>query len=649
MLLSRALNRGYATSRFRWPVQFGLLNNDCLWVMDEIQLMGSGLATTTQFQAFRRKLGTAFGIQSLWMSATIRPEWLATVDFDHAHDAPGAPLGLGVEDKKHKVLKERFEAVKNLEAAPFEATGDGKGEAELALERHSPGTRTLVVVNTVKRAQAIYQVLRKRKAAVEVVLVHSRFRPPDREAALHRLLAEPGEQGVIGVCTQVVEAGVDVSAKTLITDLAPWGSLVQRFGRCNRRGEFGLSQEAKVIWIAPANLSDDKNLKPAPYLAEELRAAARQLGSLADVGPSKLPPFEDRLSFANVVRRKDVVELFDTTPDLAGADLDISRFIRETDRHDLLVFWRDVPDAGPSPDEPGPARAELCSVPVGDLDPQTRAMWRWDHLQKAWERPRVLCPGMVLMLRAAEGGYAPDVGWIRKETNTAPLAVGGAPPEANEEDLYVKSRVWKTLSAHTEEVVKELEGLIGQLPLGDSEWAAALRLAARWHDAGKAHPVFQGAVKDPPRDDCWGKAVAMAQYRPRGFRHELASALAMLGNRLPDLAAYLAAAHHGKVRLSIRSLPNERPPDGSPKRFARGVSEGDMLPETVLGGGVVMPATTLRLSFMDLGSDEETGPSWLARTLALRDGLGPFRLAFLEALLRVADWRASRNGEEGQG
>ena len=45
-LLSRALNRGFATSRFRWPIQFGLLNNDCMWVMDEVQLMGSGLATT---------------------------------------------------------------------------------------------------------------------------------------------------------------------------------------------------------------------------------------------------------------------------------------------------------------------------------------------------------------------------------------------------------------------------------------------------------------------------------------------------------------------------------------------------------------------------------------------------------------------------
>ncbi len=61
-LLSRALNRGYSMSRFRWPVHFGLLNNDCLWVMDEVQLMGAGLATTTQLDAFRTAAGAVFSV-----------------------------------------------------------------------------------------------------------------------------------------------------------------------------------------------------------------------------------------------------------------------------------------------------------------------------------------------------------------------------------------------------------------------------------------------------------------------------------------------------------------------------------------------------------------------------------------------------------
>src|SRR5947209_7359100 len=53
MLLSRALNRGYASARARWPMEFGLLNHDALWVMDEVQLMDVGLATSAQLQAFR--------------------------------------------------------------------------------------------------------------------------------------------------------------------------------------------------------------------------------------------------------------------------------------------------------------------------------------------------------------------------------------------------------------------------------------------------------------------------------------------------------------------------------------------------------------------------------------------------------------------
>ena len=35
-------------------------------------------------------------------------------------------------------------------------------------------------------------------------------------------------------------------------------------------------------------------------------------------------------------------------------------------------------------------------------------------------------------------------------------------------------------------------------------------------------------------------------------------------------------------------------------------------------------------------------PSWAERVIRLRDALGPFRLAYLEAILRAADMRASK-------
>ena len=57
MLISRALMRGYAMSRFRWPVDFALLHNDAQWVFDEVQLMSSGLATSTQLGRITATIG----------------------------------------------------------------------------------------------------------------------------------------------------------------------------------------------------------------------------------------------------------------------------------------------------------------------------------------------------------------------------------------------------------------------------------------------------------------------------------------------------------------------------------------------------------------------------------------------------------------
>ena len=90
MLLSRALMRGYASSRALWPMEFALLHEDAQWVFDEVQLMGAGRATSAQLDAFRqseadrarredRPRGTPS--LSLWISATLDPHWLATVDY----------------------------------------------------------------------------------------------------------------------------------------------------------------------------------------------------------------------------------------------------------------------------------------------------------------------------------------------------------------------------------------------------------------------------------------------------------------------------------------------------------------------------------------------------------------------------------------
>lgn len=647
MLLSRALNRGYAMSRYRWPVHFGLLNSDALWVIDEVQLLGAGLATTAQLQAFRRQFGTFGGAATFWMSATMEASWIETVDVEPAVDIPGASVGLTGADFEDNRLLARLDAPKPLTRA---TTRIGKIDelAEEVAGAHRLASRTLAIINTVRRAVQLYEALRKRKPAATLVLAHSRFRPPDRQRNVEKLLADVGAAGTIVVSTQVIEAGVDVSATTLFTELAPWPSLVQRFGRCNRRGD---EPNASIHWIdLPDEEKEQKGL-PAPYDLELLNQASKTLCDCADVRSTRLPSVEVPFAHRHVVRRKDVVELFDTTPDLAGHDVDVSRFIRDSTELDVFVFWR---EGEPGQDEPEPFRDELCPAPLTEVRDLVKkgklASWRWDYLEERWAPVRwatQIYPGLTLRLRSEDGGYAEEFGWRpSSRSQVPPVAVEAAANSERHGDDTMSEKDWQLLHEHTDRVVRAAELLAGAISLVEPLKRAVLD-AARWHDAGKAHDVFQRSLRrgDPMN----GPPGILAKSAVRGirhdrpcFRHELASGILALMHGQDDLVAYLAAAHHGKVRLSIRSLAHEKHPENPGLRFARGVWEGDLIQQADLGGGVVVSATRIDLSFMELGEGPR-GASWLARMLALRDreDLGAFRLAFLEALVRVADWRAS--------
>src|SRR5262249_7621236 len=142
---------------------------------------------------------------------------------------------------------------------------------------------TLIIVNNVARAQEVYSQLVKLKLADLIGLIHSRFRRHDRKKHEDLLHSRGGR---IVVATQVVEAGVDVSARTLITELALWSSLVQRFGRCNRCGEFK-GNEARVFWVN-LEIKDEKDALASPYEAEELALARKVLKTFEDAGPESL-------------------------------------------------------------------------------------------------------------------------------------------------------------------------------------------------------------------------------------------------------------------------------------------------------------------------------------------------------------------------
>ncbi|MBF8275018.1 MAG: hypothetical protein HW390_91 [Candidatus Brocadiaceae bacterium] len=107
------------------------------------------------------------------------------------------------------------------------------------LEHHN-GKRSIIILNTVTRAQNIYEEMTKRLegSTINVFLLHSRFYSEDRKKAEDKLKGWFGKEAtktnVILVTTQVVEAGIDISADNLHTEIAPLNSIIQRAGRCAR-------------------------------------------------------------------------------------------------------------------------------------------------------------------------------------------------------------------------------------------------------------------------------------------------------------------------------------------------------------------------------------------------------------------------------
>lgn len=586
MLLSRALNRGYASGRARWPLEFGLLSHDALWVMDEVQLMDVGLATSAQLQAFHgQDAGKGFRPRhTWWMSATLQPAWLKSVDTASRHDEwVTEPMVIPLEQRD----KELGSFSKGLSLTSIEA-GDAQAMARRALDEHQNladgeyGRITLVVCNTVNRACETFDALRALARASQVELVHSRFRPAERivwrERFLSRRACVAGADRII-VATQVVEAGVDISAGCVVTDLAPWPSLVQRFGRCARYGGRGVA-------IVVDRGRDESDV--LPYTTEELEAAWAALEKLTDVGLARLEVFEEALNDEerktlypyepkHLLLRRELEELFDTTPDLTGADLDISRFIRSGNERDLQVFWLDIPkdQKGKPKQQPPrrrrPLRDELCAVPFlrarewlcgeetktnrkSRLRPGMRA-WVWDWLDGAWvvaERS-TLTPGRVVCVAADGGGYRVERGFDSISEKGVPLVPRPPLPPAVEAQLQadesegaedLSAADWKTIGCHVAEVADIADAIATatRLPAGLRE---VLLLAARWHDLGKAHPAFQGAIRrtDRPYRQDLAKAPTKpisAWLRPPGnyrtaddhdrrpgLRHELASALGL--------------------------------------------------------------------------------------------------------------------------
>ncbi len=93
----------------------------------------------------------------------------------------------------------------------------------------SSSDKVLIIRNTPSKAVNTYDALVQEYGEENTVLIHGRLTSIDRLKAVEKL-----DKAKIVVATQVIEAGIDISFDTLITDATSPSPIVQRIGRVNR-------------------------------------------------------------------------------------------------------------------------------------------------------------------------------------------------------------------------------------------------------------------------------------------------------------------------------------------------------------------------------------------------------------------------------
>jgi CRISPR-associated endonuclease/helicase Cas3 len=657
---SRLLFRGYGVSNRTASIQAGLLGNDALWILDEVHLAQPLLQT---LGAVSRMRGDAIDLplRVLPMSAT----WSGA----NTH-------GLMAADDAHPVLGKRLNRPKPARLLKLKAGEDvSQALVDEALEHRRRGSDVVAVVcNRVATARAALELLRRQGDAV---LLTGRIRPADKEALLAEYLPRlaTGTRGQRGplfvVATQTIEVGADLDFDAMVSEHAPISALRQRAGRLNRLGELP-SAPMTIVYRPDKNdrvygkrVLDDawKWLNRVATGRGKAKAVDFGVNTLADTLAAEPAPTEPA-PMAPLLLASHVDSLAQTSP---APDVDVAPWLHGwgIGAPEVYLAWRADCNAESVTAAP-PRQHELLPVPVWSVrnwsaaiaDIQDageeeahdtrRTALRYDGESAVEVRLVQVRPGDTLVLPCTAGGsdafgWAPeskalvtDVGddtrRIRLHPSVHPelaeaiaaldqaqapvsawrrLAKHAGLPNpggvlAIPDGRVVLSRMqWTSEKAYTAVLLRDHSGAVADAvrrlaqSLGlPHPLVAILQRAAKGHDAGKADLRWQAGVggdgtellaKGPRGDDPWLPL-------PKGWRHELAS-VARLPKDAPPLVRWLVGTHHGHGRPEFPAAPD----------FDLWRQAGD----------------------------------WAGMQARLQAEWGVWGLAYLEALLRLADWQVS--------
>lgn len=249
--LSSALQIAYSASARRRTINAGAVLSAYL-VADELHLFPRNQALTTLLWFLKNRPDLPFCLMTATLTEPMAEQLADHLDADLISGLPTADAAfLGVDSRTRSL---------HWQAEPF----DAEQITRLAQEHR----RLLVVVNTVDRAIQLGREVRRAfegtSGSAKIWVLHSRYYSDDRDRITEEVMTVFGrgdqqltERGIC-IATQVVEAGLDISADIMLTELALANALIQRWGRCARWGGDGL------VVVAPP--PDDRVF---PYISEE--------------------------------------------------------------------------------------------------------------------------------------------------------------------------------------------------------------------------------------------------------------------------------------------------------------------------------------------------------------------------------------------
>ena len=143
-------------------------------------------------------------------------------------------------------------------------------------DHYESDKRIIVTIETVKDIISVYKRMKEQNGGKNIFLYHGRLTNDQRKKVYRKLKTrESNDEGYLLFTTSAIEVGCDLDAHLLITELCNPDSLIQRAGRCNRKGKI---ENAEIVVVGnkiPSFLSILSEEKMGKYL----RKLQQQSGS----------------------------------------------------------------------------------------------------------------------------------------------------------------------------------------------------------------------------------------------------------------------------------------------------------------------------------------------------------------------------------